>query len=487
VILTSGDGTRNHLIYRIWQALKKFLAIPLAMLLVSVLLSAGLYGLDRNTPAWLQPLRAALGQRLFVSSDVTGAFLGTVAGGMFTQTSIVVSMLLLVLQQTASTMGNFIYDQFLRRHRNQVYAGYVVGTLSLALSLRATVNDTFNPILGATGVLLLSLVSMGLLIWFLYSTIQQMRPEFIVETIHEETNRAWHNERTLLHRLRSKPQVQRRPDVNLRAETHGYLTEMDVDALEDCLSGADHNTEIVLKFQLGDYIAYRDLLAEVKAPNQDAAEQLAYCLGETLRFSDQRNMAKDSDYGIKQLETIGWTEMSTAKDNPETGIIVLHVLRNLMSLWITEISEDSRHSAELPVVYSKNTLKAIITVWESLVTVSSGSMQHQAFAEILHSLATVYPRLPTHLQDRADALIRRAISAMGDHVLTEDVDSAIHDLSQVLRGAAHHETATVLEEARHQLAASVGTLANRSTRVKQASSGSSSSRSEQEDDGEEEA
>ena len=471
VILTSGDGTRHNFFYRIWQALMKFLAIPLAMLLLSLLLSAGLYLLDYNSPRWLQPLRDALGQRLFVTSDTTGAFLGTVAGGMFTQTSIVVSMLLLVLQQTASTMGNFIYDQFLRRHRNQVYVGYVVGTLCMALSLRATVSDDFNPILGATGVLVFGLISVGLLIWFLYSTIQQMRPEFIVETIHDETNRAWHNERALLRRLRSESRVQELPKVALRAETHGYLTEIDVEALEACLSDADHNTEVILKFELGDYVAYRDLLAEIKAPDQERAEPLARCLGETFRFSNQRNMVKDSDYGIKQLETIGWTEMSTAKDNPETGIIILHVLRNLISLWVAEISEDSQHSAELPVVYTKNTLKAVIAVWESLVTVSSESMQHQPFAETLHSLAIVYPRLPVHLQDRADALIGRAVSAMGDHVLTQDVDSAIHELIRVLRDAARPETAAMLQEARTQLAASVGTLANRSTRVKQGSQG----------------
>jgi uncharacterized protein YpiB (UPF0302 family) len=120
-------------------------------------------------------------------------------------------------------------------------------------------------------------------------------------------------------------------------------------------------------------------------------------------------------------------------------------------------------------VYRQDTLSEILDTWESLITVSSESMQHQPFAEIIHSLAKVYPRIPDRLQRRANQLIRRSVSAMGDHVLTQDIDNALQELIQVLKEAAQYETAGMLETAHHQLAASLGNLANRSTRAKQAS------------------
>jgi uncharacterized membrane protein len=454
--------------YHTGQTLKKFLGIPLVMLLTAIVLSLALYALDHDTPGWLRPTRQYLSRHLFPSSDTTGAFLGGVAGGMFTKTSIVVSMLLLVLQQTASVMGNFIYDQFLRRHRNQLFSGYVVGTLLVALILRTTVGDDFNPVLGAMGVLILIIISMGLLIWFLHSTIQQMRPEVIVETVHDQTDQARERELEFLRHFRSEAQVSRPPEAILYAETHGFLAHIDPETIADCFQ-APHppHTEVNLQVQLGSYVAYHQPLAHINAETTQEAERLARCVGSALRFAKERNMEQDPAYGIKQLEAIGWTEMSTAQDNPETGLIVLYALRNLMSRWTDETATDAPDADPLPIVYAKDTRRDLLDAWESLVIAASESMQHQAFAEVLDSLAHVYPRLPSRLKDRADMLIRRAISSMGEHVLTQDVDSAIQELIRVLNVSTRYKIAITLKTARDKLAASVGKLANRSTRSQQ--------------------
>lgn len=218
--------------------------------------------------------------------------------------------------------------------------------------------------------------------------------------------------------------------------------------------------------ELGDYVAYHEAIAEIKATDPAEAERLAHCVGDALRFSQERNMAQDPAYGIKQLEVIAWTVISTAEDTPETGIIVLNALRDLLSRWIRTDAESPHQPQKLPVVYEQDTRLALIDAWESLVTVSTESMQHQPFAEILKSIARLYGEFPVVLQNRVDRLLERAVSGMGDHILTQDVDSALHDLIQVLEDEARYETAGMLAEARNQLAASLGTLANRSTRIK---------------------
>jgi hypothetical protein len=64
--------------------------------------------LERANPAWLTPVRTLIGRYLFATYETTGAFLGAVGGGLITMTSIIFSMLLLMLQQSASNRGNYV-------------------------------------------------------------------------------------------------------------------------------------------------------------------------------------------------------------------------------------------------------------------------------------------------------------------------------------------------------------------------------------------
>jgi hypothetical protein len=118
-------------------------------------------------------------------------------------------------------------------------------------------------------------------------------------------------------------------------------------------------------------------------------------------------------------------------------------------------------------VYDDGVLLDALDVLESVAVVSSESLQHQVFAEVLNGLAVIYGRLPEEqLQRRIDDLVRRAVSAMGDHVMTRDLEQAIEGFSRELRLAGHRETARMLLEARGKLRASIGELESRATRVK---------------------
>lgn len=103
--------------------------------------------------------------------------------------------------------------------------------------------------------------------------------------------------------------------------------------------------------------------------------------------------------------------------------------------------------------------------FESLAVVSSESMQHQVFAEVISTLALMYARLPPEQQARTEDLILRILSALGDHVLTRELNSALSALSSTLAESGRSETASLVEKAQRQLGQSVGKLNSRSTRV----------------------
>lgn len=184
-----GPGERgiSHLYETIRRAFAEFLTIPTSMILGFLLLAAGSHALDRTEIAWLEPIRQVLKAYVFANAKATSDLLSTIAGGLITITSITFSLLLLAVQQSAASMTSEVFDQFLRRRHNQAYFGFFVGLALYTLVVLATVGDPFNPIYGATLAILLTVIALYLLILLLYTTINQIRPVEIIETIHDHT------------------------------------------------------------------------------------------------------------------------------------------------------------------------------------------------------------------------------------------------------------------------------------------------------------
>lgn len=465
-IMREEGGAGASSLQGIRRAISNFLAVPFLVVLVFLLTAILLQVLERSDLGWIQRLRRSVSAALFTSPDATAGFLGAAGGGMVTLTSITISMLLLVLQQTASNMGNMVYDQFLTRQRNQVYAGFIVGGAVLPLFLRAVASEEFNPVLGATFVLLIIVLSLAGLLWFLYMTIDQMRPSTVVRDTYEKTRRARRQHLRIIRRTRRVPQSKAPVQAALLASGSGYVTRIDLEAIEDCLRDQPADLEIISKAVIGDYISYKERIAEVKAHEPDRARQVVECLGPAYTIERRRQLDDDPGYGLRQLEMIAWPEVSTAKQNPETGMMVTRALRDLISRWVRDADEIEGEGSALPVVIQDTVHRDALDVLASLVVVSSESMQHQNFAEVMNAFAVFYPWLPPDLRERADDLLARAISAMGDHVLTRDVEFAIAGLARTIRVAGPAETARMLENAGSELGASIGQLASRSTRVK---------------------
>jgi hypothetical protein len=119
----------------------------------------------------------------------------------------------------------------------------------------------------------------------------------------------------------------------------------------------------------------------------------------------------------------------------------------------------------VPVVYTDNVMPRLLEAFETLGVVSSESMQHQNFTEVARALAEMVGRVPLRLRPRLEDVVRRLMSALGEHVLTSELDEALSALAAALSRHGARATADVVAAARAQLARSVGTLGSRSTRV----------------------
>jgi uncharacterized membrane protein len=446
-----------------------FLAVPSATVAAFLLLAVGTYLLDRHTVGWLEPTRSFLKHRLITDPDTTDTLLGAIAGGVITVTSITFSLLLLAVQQSAAALTSQVLDQFLRRRLNQVYFGVFIG-VSLFVLLTLATNDTrVTPVFGSAVALLATLGAMVVLVLLLYTTLNQMRPDRIIEAIHDLTLAARLDQRSMLARTRAEPALRSAPATfTLRSSTSGYVATVDLDRIGKAAQAAPGETEVVLLVALGDYVCYHDPLAEIAAPTSEAARAIGKATRAALSLERQRNLRRDPGYGISQLAGVGWTAISTAKSNPAPGLSAIRHLRDILIRWMederTVRGDASDRTAPIPVVYRDDVTQELLSAFESLLIVASESMQHQSAAEVYRSIAAVLDRLPPALQDRAEDVILRSLSALGDHVPARDLDDALREVTIALAKAGRAHAAGKVETARLALAASIGVIGARGAR-----------------------
>lgn len=467
-------GRIPHLWDDIRRAFEEFLALPVAIIAGFLSLAVGMYLADHAGIDWLRGVRAILQDHVFADPQATSDLLGTVASSLIGMTAFSFGLLLLAVQQTAGSMTSHVVDQFLRRRVNQFYFGFFVGLALFSLVILATVDAPYNPILGATVALVLTGVSLCLLLLLLYTTINQIRPVVVIEALHDIILEGRERQIPMIRRTRRESDRPAGARVPLRSTRDGFVVDVDLDligkALADPAIGGAIEIELVVS--MGSFVAFEDRIAWIHTADREEAAKIGEAVLRSVRLANQRDLLADPAFGIEQILTIAWTSVSTSKSNPAPGLLGIRALRDILARWNREMTDSNspdgkepRADRVLPVVYRDDVLEQLMDALETLAVVSTESMQHQNYAEVLRAFAALFERLSPALQERAEDLVLRILSGLGDHVLTADLDRQLTNLVEALRASDRFETASAVHAAQEDLRASIGRLNSRATRV----------------------
>ena len=444
------------------QAFGEFLLLPLSLIVAFLLLASVSFMLERREPAWLAPARELLQAYMFADAEAVRDVLGVVAAGVITITSITISLLLIALQQSASALTHQVYDQFLRNWQNQFYFGFFVGLSLFSLVTLASVGP-LNPVVGATIALVGSILALSMLLVLFYTTVHQMRPVVIISAIHDHALRARDAQLRLVDRTRRSPSLTAAVSVPVEAHESGFVTKIDLDRIEQAARDARGDVEVALRVSVGDFIVYRQLLGEVNATTRECAEAVAGVLEDAVLRETKRDITIDPVDCIEELETIGWTSISTAQSDPDAGILTIQALRDILARWSEPRAENG--STPAPVVYVDNVMPKLLNAFESLAVVASESMQHQSYAEIVRTFDLLYLRLSSDARRRTEDIVLRTLSGLGDQILTAELEHALLAWIGTLRHAGRDDVAAAIADAHAKLARTVGKLGARSTRA----------------------
>ncbi len=435
-IVHAFDGVR--------RAYSEFLTLPTCIIVAFVLLAIGLGALDHSRFAALEPTRNFIIAHIFSNAQRTQSLLGTIASGIITITSITISLLLIALQQSAGSMTARVFDQYLRRWYNQAFFGYFVGLSLYTLIVLATVDAPFNPVFGGTLALIGMLVALCLLVVLLYSTVNQTRPSVIIEAVHDLALAARERQLPLLEKTKRTPAYAGAVCRQVRIADDGFITQIDLAPMS---TGArEHQAEVVLSVSIGSYVANGDVIADVRAPSAADAEAIVGKIERAVHVERQRDVRIDPAYAIEQLETIGWTSVSSSKHNPAAGVLVVENLRDILAHWATN-EPDAWCDPASPVVYVDRTIDRLLDAFESLTVASSESKQHMVYSAIAQALAHTFERLGPSLRSQVESVILRMLAVLAAHAPTRELDCALSALSEALRAAGCADTATAVAAA----------------------------------------
>lgn len=460
------EENASHL-HRIWesvrQSFREFLKVPAFIIIGFLVVCAAANIIDHEKFVSLNSLTDFLKNTIFNAPKATSALMGTIASSIITVTSLSVTLLLIVVQQTASTMSTEVFDQFLRSRHNQTYFGFFVGLSLYSLIVLATVNDNFNPVFSASLAMVFIGVALFLLIILIYTTINDMRPVSIINSIYDLTLKARKKQMHFIRKTRREAIYEGPCKISIQIKEHGYITRINFDRIYTAIKKAKAEVEVVLKVSIGEYVTFQDEIAFVTSENEADGKTVSNVVRKFINIDEKNDIGSDPFGGIVEMETIGWTSISTAKSNPAPGLITIRFLCNLLLRWSYINDEPDKNI--YPIVYVDNVVPRLMDTFTTLMVAASESMQHQNFIEILHTFIKVYDRLSPENKSRAADIILRLLSAMGDFVLTAPLEAELNKLIKILSEDGSVEIANAVEAAKNKLKQTIGKLNSRATRA----------------------
>ncbi|WP_267361521.1 MULTISPECIES: DUF2254 family protein [unclassified Methylobacterium] len=452
------------------RSFRQFLALPLATVLGFVGLNALVYLADRSWSGGEHPTGFRWLGELLGDSAALGSLLTTVASSIITVTSITFSLLLIAVQQGAAALTAQVTDQFMARRTNQFYFGYFVGLSVFVLMTLVTNTGFHRPVFGTTLALLLTTSALCLIIVMIYNTIDQMRPAQIIQFIHGRVLEARTADLDLLARTRRTSRHGWPVVATVRSRESGYVVGIDVARIDRAVERhAKRTVEIEFDIAVGAYRAVHDPLFQVRCQpgvtlNADARTSIVDEAMAALYYDDGRDLKHDTAYGLHQLATIAWTSVSTSKSNPSPGISVIQALRDVISQWSGGETE-ARENVMSCVVYRDAAPTVATDALEAVIVVASESIQPQTLAEAITTLAILLRHVGQPTAKRLADVSTRALSSLGEHVLTRQLEAALTDLSEALLERGFASVADAVSTSMADLSASLGKLNSRSTRV----------------------
>jgi uncharacterized membrane protein len=318
-------------IQSLWYRLRaNFWFIPALMAVAAILLAFTATAFDN---AFLDHDHIAPWLLYSGGPDGARTVLSVIAGSMMTVAGVVFSITIVVLSLASSQFGPRLIRNFMEVRANQMVLGTFVATFIYCIlvlhNADAAKDGHSNPSLSVTAGVILSLVSLGLLIYFIHNISESIQAENIIARVRrdleEATDRIFPEElgqgngryETPIHRDYDIPTTCDSEACPVPAAQSGYLQAVDNEAL--MRMAVESDLLVHLGHRPGDFITQGGALVTVW-PGEKIDERLEKKFNTIFIVGSKRNLEQDLEFAISQLVEIAVRALSPGINDPITAI-----------------------------------------------------------------------------------------------------------------------------------------------------------------------
>lgn len=267
---------------------------------------------------WLK-LRDSSTARNIASGIVTGIISLTVFS--FT-------MVMVVLNQTASQMSNRILDNLIGGRFQQVVLGIYIGTIVFALVLLSTIRDIDSgiqiPAFSTYFLIFLTIVDLFIFIYFLHYITQSVRYEVIIRKTYEQTRNSMRKYCSLDDEPAEPPHFQN--VYPLRIERSGIYTGFNKNILNRLC--AEYDFSIYLVHSPGTFILKDFPVLESGKPLSDEIKTRVL---DAIFIQNSETIEENYQYGFRQLSEVAVKALSPGINDPGTAVLSLRAIFRLLA------------------------------------------------------------------------------------------------------------------------------------------------------------
>jgi uncharacterized membrane protein len=222
---------------------------------------------------------------------------------------------------------------------NQITLGTFVSTFLYSLLVLRFIqagNDPFVPHIAVTFALILTVVSLGVLVFFFHSVANQIQAENTIDLVNcdlmESINRMFpkknetsHTPKTLENQL---PSDFDQKSEAIKVNRSGHIQTIDVDHLLQI--SIKHNLILKLNYRAGHYL-HKNKSFLFLYPSENATDDLVQEIQEAITVGRKRTSTQDIEFPINQLVEIAVRALSPGINDPFTAMQCINALTSSLS------------------------------------------------------------------------------------------------------------------------------------------------------------
>lgn len=286
--------------------------------------------LEIDFSEWGKELKSGLKWLRLKDASTARSIIATVAGAVISLTVFSFSMVMIVLNQTASQMSNRVLNSMIENRFQQMILGFYIGTIVYALFLLSTIRDissgVYIPALSIYFLIFLTIIAIFLFIYFLDYVTQTVKFETVIERVMNQTfstmknsfkseavpNAAWLNF----------------PFIEIKTQQSNYFQSFDKEKLLQIAN--TQNLFVSFQYPQGAFLIEGIVLMRIYS-EKTVDEECRKKIASSVDFFGGQPLAVNADYGFKQLTEIALKALSPGINDPGTAVIAMHSLMSLLS------------------------------------------------------------------------------------------------------------------------------------------------------------